>query len=248
MDNFNGSLESWMRGEIPPRVHRLLKSLNKGIYEHKMLTETKKLIIGVSGGKDSLVLAILFALYNRFYPQKLEIEAVQIDWIEHPMTETHVQSFQKLFSLLETPYTILKESINFFAKERSFNCYSCSRTRRKILFEYAEKREFQTIAFGHHLDDFVETSLMNLIHRGNFAPLKPVSSFWEDKFRIIRPMVLIPEKKITDLSHLLQLPILVIDCPYKEKNIRNQIKPLISTIEAMEPLFKKHIYQAFFKK
>ncbi len=240
-------IEELMNGEIPTRVHKLIKQTLKAIDRHQMLLKDEPLIIGISGGKDSLSLALLLALANKFYPKKHPITAIQVDWAEFPMSQEYKTQIKYFFEVVETPYEILTESIEYFAKEEAFNCYGCSRARRKRLFERAQELNIQKIAFGHHLDDMIETSLMNLISRGDLSPLKATSPFWNDLFCIIRPLIEIPEHKLKSLSEFLDFPILEIECPNKAINLRNDYQPLLKMLEKIDPLYKNHIYQAYYK-
>ena len=125
-----------------------------------------------------------------------------------------------------------------------FNCYLCSRNRRRILFEYAARNNIRLIAMGHHLDDLVETSLMNLCFRASFSTMLPVQDFFDGKLFIIRPLIETHESVTRRLSECYDLPVIKPVCPYDQTNIRSQLKPIVKSLCHIDSLTREHIYKA----
>ena len=125
-----------------------------------------------------------------------------------------------------------------------FNCYLCSRNKRRILFEIADKENYKTIAMGHHLDDLVETSMMNLYFRANFSTMLPVQSFFDEKLFIVRPMIEVKEQTIQRLVDFYNLPVIKPICPYDQTNIRSRLKPIIKEINLMDKHSREHVFNA----
>jgi len=115
------------------------------------------------------------------------------------------------------------------------------------LFERAEELGITKIALGHHLDDIVETTLINLCYRGSFTTMMPVQYFFDGKISIIRPMCEVYENEIGRLVTRLKLPVYEIECPYKNTNIRSKIKPILRQLQHLDKHAKEHIYSAHFK-
>lgn len=241
-------LEALFQGAIPPWVHRFAKLTGKGINEHKMIQEGDEVIVGVSGGKDSLSLVLALALRRHWLPIKYGLEGVMIEWREHPLSPQYKKSLQNFFDTIQVPLTILTFQMKPESFRGDFNCYLCARNRRRILFDYAAQKGVKKIAFGHHLDDLVETSLMNLFHRGNLDPMKPVSPFFQGTIEVIRPLCLVKESTIRRLANAFQFPILEIDCSHKEINMRKDVKEIVHQMVKLDPLTREHIYNAYFKK
>lgn len=241
-------LKEIFSGNIPPRIHRFVKETGRGINEHKMIGDGDKVIAGISGGKDSLAMAMALSLRRKHLPIRYDLEGVMIEWKEHPLSPAYRTDIEHFFKILGVPFSILSFQMQPESFHGKFNCYLCARNRRRILFDYAAEKGIKKIAFGHHLDDLVETALMNLFHRGNSAPMKPVSSFFDGKIEIIRPLCLVKESTVQRLSQSLEFPILEIDCPFKEINLRKDVKEIIRQMTKIDPLTREHIYNAYFGK
>ncbi|MBN2653262.1 MAG: tRNA 2-thiocytidine biosynthesis protein TtcA [Spirochaetales bacterium] len=234
--------------KVPPRLMRFIKKTGRGINQHKMFGENDKIIISLSAGKDSLALALALALRKKWLPVDYQLEAVQVDWTEYPMSEEQSQNIRNFCAALDIPYTAIKESMFPGDYKDDFNCYRCSRNRRRIIFNYAAEKGYRLIATGHHLDDLSETVLMNLVLRGRLEPMQPVSEFFDGKITVIRPMCLVEEKEIIRITKEFQLPVAEINCPYKTLNMRYKFKPILREFVQLDKHAKNHIYQAFFDK
>ncbi len=244
----NPQLKALFDGSVPPWVHRFAKQTGRGINEHKMITDGDAVIVGVSGGKDSLAMALALSLRRQWLPIKYEPEAVMIEWKEYPLSTEYREKLETFFRTIRMPLTILTYRMQPESFGGRFNCYLCARNRRRILFDYAAEKGIRKIAFGHHLDDLVETSLMNLFHRGNLDPMKPVSPFFDGKIEVIRPLCLVKESAVRRLAQAFDFPILEIDCPYKEINLRKDVKEIVRMMTKIDPLTREHIYNAYFSK
>lgn len=231
-------------GKIPPWVMRFIKGVGKGINTYNMIQENDRVLIAASGGKDSLALALALSLRQKWMPVKYDLEAVMIDWIEHPIPFEYREKLRNYFEDLNIRFTLLEEKQFPDSFRGEFNCYLCSRNRRRILFEYAEAHDIKLIAMGHHLDDMVETSMMNLCFRANFSTMLPVQQFFDGKMHIIRPMIEIHENVARRLSEMYTLPTVKPVCPYDQTNIRSKLKPIVSQLCHIDKLTREHIYKA----
>ncbi len=233
-----------IEGKIPPRVRRFIKLTGKGINAHKMIAEGDRVLLSVSGGKDSLALAAALSLRLKWLPVSYHLEALMIDWKEHPIGEEGEKNLRKFFKDFNIPFTIFHEQQYPESFKGEFNCYLCSRNRRRILFEYADQHDFSLIATGHHLDDMVETTLMNLAKRGTFHTMLPVQEFFKGKLHVIRPMILVHESTIRSITTEYAFPSVKPVCPYDQTNIRSSIKPIISSLVHLDRDAREHIYAA----
>ncbi len=233
-----------IKGNIPPRVRRFIKLTGKGINEHTMIAEGDRVLLSVSGGKDSLALAAALSLRLKWLPVSYHLEALMIDWQEHPIGEEGERNLREFFKAFNIPFTIFHEPQYPESFKGEFNCYLCSRNRRRILFEYADRNNFSLIATGHHLDDMVETTLMNLAKRGTFHTMLPVQEFFKGKLHVIRPMILVHESTIRSITQEYAFPSVKPVCPYDQTNIRSSIKPIVRSLVQLDRDAREHIYAA----
>jgi tRNA 2-thiocytidine biosynthesis protein TtcA len=236
--------QNLIAGDIPPWVQRFIKKTGKGINDYKMIADNERVLLGISGGKDSLALALALSLRRKWLPIDYTLEALHINWIEHPVPPDSIKLLQTFFDDLNIKFTSVDAHMFHDQNGQDFNCYYCSRNRRRILFDEAAKGDFRQIALGHHLDDLVETSLINLLFRADFSTMMPVQEFFDHKLYIIRPMVLVREQVIKRLAQQYDLPVVKPVCPYDQTNIRSKIKPLIDQVSRMDKLVREHVYKA----
>ncbi len=233
-----------INGDIPPWVMRFIKGVGKTINSYHMIQENDKVLIAASGGKDSLALALALSMRRKWMPVSYELEAVMINWLEHPIPEEYRTRLRTYFEDLGIKFTMLDEKQYPESFKGEFNCYLCSRNRRRILFEYAAENDISLIAMGHHLDDLVETTMMNLCFRASFSTMLPVQQFFDGKMHIIRPMIEIHENVARRLSEGYDLPTVKPVCPYDQSNIRSRLKPIVSELCHIDKLTREHIYNA----
>ncbi len=223
---------------------RFIKGVGKTINTYSMIDSGEKIIIGASGGKDSLALALALSLRKKWIKDKYSIDAVMIDWIEHPIETEGKEKIKQYFDSLEIPLTILSERQFSPSFENEFNCYLCARNRRRILFSWAEEHNVRRIALGHHLDDLVETTLMNLCFRASFTTMKPKMSFFDSRIEIIRPLIETKENVTRRIQSVYDIPVIKSVCPYDQTNIRSSLKPIIGELCHIDKLTREHIYNA----
>lgn len=233
-----------LEGGMPPWVMRFIKQTGKGINDFSMIKGGDKVLIAASGGKDSLALALALSIRRRWLPVTYELKALMINWIEHPIPSEYRIYLEDYFKALDIDFEIVDEHQFPESFKGDFNCYLCSRNRRRILFEYAARHDISLIAMGHHLDDLVETSLMNLCFRANFATMQPVQEFFKGRLHIIRPMIEVHESTLKRLSETYNLPCVKPVCPYDQTNVRARLKPIVKELCHIDKLTREHIFNA----
>ena len=206
-----------------------------------MIGDGDRILLGISGGKDSLAMAAALALRRRWVRDSYTLNAVQIEWEEYPIPDKVKCSTGNFFRSLDIPYRTLKARMNAGSDHKTFNCYLCSRNRKRLLFETAESEGFSKIALGHHLDDIVETTLMNLCFHGIFSTMLPVQKFFDGKLSIIRPLCEVKESEIRKMSERLDFPVLHSECPYRETNMRARLKPIVRELSKLNRNVRENI-------
>jgi tRNA 2-thiocytidine biosynthesis protein TtcA len=238
--------------ELSPRVRQRVnvfaKKVGRGINRFGMIREGDKILIAASGGKDSLALSVALAARRQWVPLHYECLALLVDWREYPLSREDLKSLRDFYAAWNIPLkTVQADMMPAVLLEKSrkpFNCYICSRNRRRILFQEAEKEGIRKIALGHHLDDIIETTLLNLFFRGEFSTMMPVQDFFEGRMQIIRPMCEVEENEILRLTRHLSLPVCSIDCPRRDTNQRLLLKDLLRALKRSHKRVKENIYQA----
>lgn len=235
------------KSSIPPWLMRLVKQTGKGINRFNMIQEGDKVLLAVSGGKDSLVMALCLSIRLKWLPVKYELEALNVNWREYPMPLPLLEEIKEFFDILKIPFHSVEADMKPASFRGDFNCYLCARNRKRILFEYAEKNGIKKIAAGHHLDDIAETTMINMCLRGNFSTMMPVQNFFNGKLQIIRPLCLVRENTIQLAVNRLEIPVYHTECPYKDSNLRGKIKPILKSLSQLDKNVYEHIFEAPWK-
>ncbi len=238
------SYKNVINGEFSPWVRRYIKQIGKTINSFEMIKDKETILLSVSGGKDSLALALALSVRRKWIPIHYNLKAVMINWIEHPISDEAKEKLYSYFRALDIEFTIFDEVQYSFSFKGDFNCYLCSRNRRRILFNYARENNLKIIALGHHLDDLVETTLINTCFRGNFSTMLPVQEFFDSSLFIIRPMIEVHEAVLKRLAYHYDLPVVKPVCPYDETNIRSRLKPIVSSLSHIDKLTREHIFKS----
>jgi len=203
-----------------------------------MIDGPLKIAIALSGGKDSLTLLyMLKKITGRGFPD-FSIEAIHIAGEFSCGAGISLQFLHQVCQNLEVPLHIVTTTHE--AKE----CYSCSRDRRRHLFTKAKEIGATTIAFGHHRDDSIQTLLMNLLHKGEFAANLPRVPMVHYGVTIIRPLILASEEEIIAFSKEKGYLRLTCQCPIGQNSLRRQVKDLLGEIEVLYPNAKTNLAYA----
>jgi tRNA 2-thiocytidine biosynthesis protein TtcA len=221
-----------------------IKKVGRGINRHRMIEPGEGILISVSGGKDSLALCLALAERKSWVPMDYRLHGLFIDWREYPAGEENKGRLLELLDRLDIPCRVVRASIYPSSYNKPFNCYICSRNRKRILFREAEALGVSKIAVGHHLDDIIETTLMNLFFKGEIATMLPVQSFFDGRIKIIRPMCEVEEKDVLRLMKVYPLPVFDIGCPRKPDSGRLFFKDLIKQVKRVNKHAKENLYNA----
>ncbi|WP_457553583.1 ATP-binding protein [Desulfobacula sp.] len=224
---------------------RIDHSIGKAIHDWDMILENEAILVGVSGGKDSLVLLDRLFAFQKKAPVRFDILPVHIDaGFEGSFTEELGQfvadTYYAPLQIEYKEYGVLAHS----DKNRENPCFLCSRLRRKRLFEIAREKGCKKIALGHNKDDIIETLFINICYAGRIGTMKPRQSFFNGVLDIIRPMSYVEKKEITALAQVLNLPVFKNTCPSADKTKRSEIRQLLETLYAHNKHIKGNIFRA----
>ncbi|MBK5201777.1 MAG: adenine nucleotide alpha hydrolase [Spirochaetaceae bacterium] len=231
-------------GTIPPWIRRFIKKTGKTINKFGMIRNNETVILGISGGKDSLALALALSLRRKWLPINYNLKGIMINWVEHPISEEDKKELHLFFDKLDIELLIVDEPQYSVSFKGEFNCYLCSRNRRRIIFNYARDNHIALIALGHHLDDLVETTLINTCFRGKFSTMQPIQEFFKGAIHIIRPMIEVRESVVKRIANTYALPVVKPVCPFDQTNIRARLKPIVSELSHIDNLTREHIFKS----
>lgn len=223
--------------------------MRNAIDTYNMIEENDRIAVGVSGGKDSLVLLYGLHLLSKYYPKNFSIVAVTLD----PCFENRDSDFSAIEKFCDEngiEYHIKRTelyNVVFVDRKEKNPCSLCARMRRGILHDMAKLYGCNKIALGHHLDDAVETFLMNLLRGGTLSCFSPVTYLSNKDIYMIRPMITINENEVENACKRNSLPLTKSNCPMDKTTVREETKTLVKNLERDYPALKNRIIHAMKK-
>lgn len=221
----------------------LWNPIGKAMHQFNMVEEGDRVAIGISGGKDSIVLFNALVRIKKIANINFEIIPIHIHMKEDTSDISELVNYIKKFGYdLQVIETKLGNLVSGETKEKN-PCFLCGRIRRGILYTTMKEQNINKLALGHHKDDIVETLLLNIIYQGNRNIMRPAYFSEEHQVTVIRPMAFVEEKNIISYSKKLSLPILEEKCPYEISNDskRLKIKNIIKSISEETPDVRSNI-------
>jgi tRNA 2-thiocytidine biosynthesis protein TtcA len=239
-------MRTWNIDTEHPLAVKIRKQMTHGLSDYHMIKDSDHIMVAVSGGKDSTVLALLLKEIQKRAPMDFTFEAVMLDQKQPGFTAVDFKAFMKdagipLTILEEDTYSIVKEKV----PEGNTYCSLCSRLRRGILYNYAFQNKFTKIALGHHRDDMIETFLMNLFYSGKVGSMPPKLYSNDHRNIVIRPLSFVAEKDIIELVTAWNFPIVPCNlCGSQEGLKRERMTKLLDDLELESPEIRNSIGHA----
>ena len=219
-------------------------TVRRAVDDYRMISAGDRIAVGISGGKDSMLLLVALNHLKSYYPLPFELEAITIELGFAGMDFTPVK---EMCAQLGIPYTCLKTDIKeivFDVRREDNPCSLCSKMRRGAINDAITQRGITKLALGHHFDDAVETFMMSLLFEGRLSCFRPVTYLDRSGDTQIRPLIYAGEQKIANLAAELQLPIVENPCPMDKTSKRYEIKKLLSAMCSEYPDMKSKIFGA----
>ncbi len=206
--------------------------VRKAIYDYGLLDGSgNRVAVALSGGKDSLTLLFMLHALSGFGFPALDIHAIHVGGPFSCGAGIDNKALKNVCEKIGISYH-QQESTQ---KLETLSCYPCSRERRRLLFDTAKSLGITTIAFGHHQDDSVETGLMNLLHKGEFAGMLPKVPMHDYGVTIIRPLILVEESEIITFAKQVGFARILCACPVGAQSMRRKVKQLLEHIDEIYP-------------
>lgn len=229
-------------------MEKIVSLIRRCVEDYQMILPGDKVAVGVSGGKDSLMLLLALAKLKKFYPDPFELEAITLDMGaadgQQPMDFTQVARFCEE---LDVPYTIVKTELQhliFDVRKEKNPCSMCAKMRRGALNNAIKERGINKIALGHHYDDAIETFFMSLIFEGRLSCFQPVTYLDRTGVTQIRPLLYCGEKLVSHTAQRLKLPVVENVCPADGNTRRQEIKELVYELQGRYPGLKARVFGA----
>lgn len=223
---------------------RLFRKINerfvKAFAAYQLLEDDDHILVGLSGGKDSLLLTELLAKRARIQHPRFKVEAVHVR-MENIQYETDTTYLQQFCDNLGVSLHLVTTR---FDEGQKPPCFLCSWNRRKQLFNLAQDLGCNKIALGHHQDDLLHTALMNLLYQGRFGTMPARLRMRKMPLQIIRPLCLVPEEMIRQYAEMSNYQKLVRLCPYEQETNRTTARRLFEQAAHDNPEVRFSLWSA----
>ena len=230
-----------MRGLSRTGFH-ISNRIGKAIADYNLIEDKDKILVGVSGGKDSYALLKLLSERRKWAPVKYELVAMHIESDYDAGRAVDRKALKKFFKECKVEY--LFEKIKILDPERGVNCFWCSWNRRKSLFLAADRLGCNKVALGHHKDDIIETLLLNMFYHGEFAGMNPRQELFGGKIVIIRPLCHVEESFLKKFAKESGAKTQMCRCPNADVSKRHKIKRLIAAMEKDCEFIKTNLFRS----
>lgn len=224
-------------------MRKFFRKMGKAINDYQLIEDGDRILVGVSGGKDSLALLEVLALRNRNRQNNYTIIAAHVD-VENVEYETDMNYIQEFCDNLGVEFIKKVISVDFTHESKKPACFICSWNRRKVLFELAKEYNCNKLALGHHKDDAIETLLLNMINNGIMSSMPPKLSMFSGTFTLIRPLIYYTDEEVRKYAAYRKFKKQVKYCPHEDKTQRNRAKELVSRLEELNPHVRSNIFGA----
>lgn len=218
------------------------KRIGQAMHDYSMLSTGDHVLVAVSGGIDSLVLAWLLNDWLKKAPVTYELHAVHIDmdiWSDEMNTPSPVE--QVLEQMQELGLNLYVEK-SLPLQEKDRNCFSCSKLRRKQLFDLASQFKCNKIAFGHHKDDLLETLFINMFYSGNISTMVPRQNLFSGRLSVIRPLAYVEKTEIVEIAETLGITAVSNLCPLAGDTRREKVQEMLEDIYRQIPGAKASLF------
>lgn len=220
-----------------------LTPVKRAIHKYNMIAPGDKIVVGASGGKDSSALLYILWLLKNFSSLDFDFQAVFLDlgWKVDPQPlASFCRKLNIPFHLEPTPIG----AIVFDYRREPNPCALCSHLRRGALNEVARRLGCNKVALGHHLDDLLETFLLNWFYNGRFSTFLPVTYLTRSGITVIRPLIYLPEATVAGLARVEHLPTLPNPCPAAGQTKRHEVKAIVNFLVERYPYLRQRFLAA----
>ena len=225
-------------------MKKVLGAMRRCCEDFDMISPGDRIAVGVSGGKDSLLLLYALSLYRMYMKIPFEIEAMTLGI---GLEQADYSPVAALCEKLGVPYTLKPTDISdiiFNQRHEKNPCALCAKMRRGALNDLAVERGCNKVALGHHRDDALETLLLSLFYEGRLHTFQPVTQLSRSGLTVIRPLLYVSEKYVIGMARKLELPVVKSTCPANGYTKRQEMKELLDYICQRIPNARQYMMHA----
>ena len=216
-------------------IKRVLGSVRRADEKYGMIEDGDRIAVGISGGKDSLMLLFALSIYKKFSKKDFQIVAITVDLGFRPFDVSPIKEFCEK---LGVEYKVIPSEIGdvvFNVRKEKNPCALCANMRRGALNNGAKEANCNKVALAHHRDDAIETLLMSMFFESRMNTFAPVTYLSRIDLKVIRPFIYVPEEILSGCAKNNELPIVNAPCPIDGKTSRQDIKDLIKELSNKFP-------------
>ena len=213
---------------------RVEEKVKRAIFDYGLIQTGDRVLIGLSGGKDSLALVELLGRRSKIFNPRFEVVVAHVIMRNIPY-HSDLDYLRQQVEAQGLPFIVEETAFDPSTDRRKSPCFLCSWMRRKALFEIAKREGCGKLALGHHQDDILETLLMNMIHQGAFGTMPPRLQMDKFAMEIIRPLCLVTEQELRRVAAARGYRQQLKRCPYETASNRAEMKELLARMEAINP-------------
>lgn len=225
-------------------MKRIISCVRKAVEDYDMIQEGDRVAVGISGGKDSLILLSALASLSRYYPKKFSVVGLTLD-MGYDADYSAIRKYCESFGVEHiVKRTNIKEVIFDYRKEEN-PCSLCAKMRRGALNDFAIEQGCKRVALGHHNDDVLETFMLSLLYEGRINCFSPVTYLDRTGIYQIRPLIYVKERDIKGVVNRYDVPVLKSSCPVDGITKRQEIKDIIRDLDkTVNSGMKKRLFTA----
>lgn len=222
---------------------KITRLFRRACADYHLLEDGDRVLVALSGGKDSLELVRLMARQARILKPRITVCAVHVvmDNIPYETDRTYIEEFCRNEGI---SLVVLHSSFDESTDRRKTHCFLCAWNRRKAIFQYATANGYNKVALGHHNDDFLVTALMNLTFEGSFSGMQPSMPMRHYPLTVIRPLCLVHESMIRAVAVAEGFQDQKTRCPYEHDTKRTALTKTFDHLQQLNPEARYSMWHA----
>ncbi len=224
-------------------LRKIAKRMGKAISDFDLIEDGDRIMVGVSGGKDSLALLELLALRRKFKKQNFDVVAVHINVLELPY-EVDREFLKTFCERLDVELIYRDINVDFERPSKKPACFRCSWHRRTTLFKMTAEFKCNKLALGHHMDDAIETLLMNMMYQGAICSMPAKLSMFQGNIILIRPLILLKDAEMREYSRIKKFVLEKELCPHEDVTKRKETTKMIERIAGDDSRIRTNMFRS----
>lgn len=227
-------------------IQKIRQTVGKAINQYDMIKADEPVMVAVSGGKDSLALLEILSSRRKGLPIHYPVHAAHVITEDVPY-QIDTEWLSDYCDKLNVTLHLIHTRANLHTAGKKKPCFACSRNRRKELFKLTHELGIKKLAFGHHMDDAIETLIMNMAQHANISSIPARLDMFDGKIQVIRPLILLTDEELKHYADIMGFPSLKQECPYEDHTIRHQARELIEQMTRVNPKARINLFNSMSK-